>query len=175
MTTRHAEEIVDCYFVIHHHDMGKTIKAYSYEKKLAQYYMKFHNCKNYELRKVSKPMKVLDNILNESNNDKITIVNIYTRDRKHPGEKELIAVPLTSGEELLIRDDCNEFIKREINYSVIDKVFPYLKDRYKKALSRVFLPHIIQHVCHNNKNHVSKSIDFDQLFILRDFWADEFG
>ena len=84
------------YFIILKGNKENDIRAWTDNKNLAEFYLKFHNCKKHELRKVTKTYKSIVPILNENITNAIEIMNIITAEKKGSKKRAIsIQVPMT--------------------------------------------------------------------------------
>ena len=52
-------DIATFYFIIKEDGNNKEIKAWSDKKQLVEFYMDFHKCPKFRLKKITKPIEVL--------------------------------------------------------------------------------------------------------------------
>ena len=62
-------DIVTYYFIIVEDGNDKRIQAWSDHKELVKYYMEFHKCKYYSIKKVDDIFERVMDIINENAND----------------------------------------------------------------------------------------------------------
>ena len=172
------DDIVDYYFIIHHDRDNRRIVGWTDKKKVAEFYMKFHNCPNFEMKKITRTLEEMFKITQEENtHDEIGICNIYTRNRKkgRSDELELISIPATESEITITSQECNTFFSGRIGYSYINEAFPYLKKKYRESLEILFLDSIIKKVIHSVPDKYSSQIEMDQLMVLFKTFNSSFG
>jgi len=169
-------DIATFYFIINDDGKNKAIRAWTDKKQLAEIYLDFHKCPNYRLKKVTKCIDEINEILDENNNDEIVIGNIYMKDPdRKKGNVKIVSIPVTQVEITFINEECETFLSSRINYSYLNGVIPYLKKKYREALTDIFLPSIIKKVVYNKNDMINQDIKFDQLMVLFRSFPDDFG
>ena len=168
-------DIVTYYFIIRDDSYGKIIKGWTDQKLLAEFYMKFHNCKSFTLKKLTATIEEINDILRENHNDEISIVNILVRDQKRKGEMKSISIPATTVEMDFINDEDSTMFYGRIDYGYLNEIIPYFKDKYLKALSKLLLPSMIKKAVYNRSDKFNTSIQLDQLMVLVKHFPNDFG
>lgn len=168
------DEYCTFYFIIKYKDGEKSIQAWTDDKNLALSYMKFHNCKNFTMKKIRKLGKHMIEVLEENTHDEISLFNIGTRDTKHKYETKSITVPATQTEINFLNDESNTLASSLINYSIINNYIYYMKSKYQKALNNIGLVSCMNFVLHNNKSKFTSLIQFDQLLLLYRLFPENF-
>lgn len=173
------EDIMTCYFVVLDDGKNRQIRGWTDSKPLAEAYMEFHSCKGMRLKSLTKKFEDMVDILNENNNDEIQIFNITIRDpekkKKHQDNTKRISIPATDVEMMFIRDEGASFMYTTISYSYIFSAFPYLKNKYQKALSQIFLTDVMDKVLHNRMSPLVQTIQIDQLSLFVRSFPEQFG
>ena len=177
MLTYEPGDIATFYFIISNDGDIKRIKAWSDRKQLLDYYMDFHKCPKYSIKKITKPIEEINKILEENYHDEIEIGNLYIKDPKgkHNDDKKIISVPITSNEIKCIDEECATALASRVGYSYLNGSVPYLKGKYREALDDIFLSSMIQRAIHTRTDKISRYIEFDQLIVFFRFFPDEFG
>lgn len=173
-----ADEIVTYYFVIMSSDgLGGSdrVQAWSDDKDMVKAYMDFHKCPRFRMRKITKVMREMADILNENNHDEIHMYNITIRDPKHPRKTKEIVIPATVTEQLFINEEMNTFMMSSIDYGYLASVIPYLKPKYRKAIDAIGLTDIIKKNVHGQNPTSLQNVHMDQLMILAHSFPDHFG
>lgn len=174
-------DICTFYFVIREDKIKdiKIVQGWTDDKKLAEFYMEFHKCKNFKLKTVTNKIEEINKILNENYNDEIKICNIMVRNtdpkRKKGEEAKMIIIPATETEVTFINAETNTFMASRVNYSFMNEAIPYLKKKYRDALKSIFLVDIINHELHSKDSAVLQEFNFDQLSILFRSFPENFG
>jgi len=169
-------DIATYYFVILEDEHGKRIQGWTDRKSLAEFYMKFHNCSNYRLKKVTKTIEEIRGITEENCHDEIILANIITRDRNKKGsEIKHIVVPTTETEIRFVNEECDTFFSGKVNYAYLDGATQFLKNKYQRALERLFLPLIISKAVYNRSDPYREGIELDQLMVLFRSFPTNFG
>lgn len=172
------DELVTFYFVIMSSDgiYGEDrIQAWSDRKDLVKAYMQFHKCPHYRLKKITKPMHQMVEILDENNHDEINMYNITTRDPKHPKRTKRIVIPATVTEQLFINEEIANFMMTQIDYAFLANAVPYLKPKYQRALEQVLLMDIIRKNVHGQNPVSLQKVEMDQLLVLVRSFPEHFG
>ena len=164
-------EIVTFYFVVKR-DKENIIKGWTDKKKLADYYMKFHNHPDYFIQEITRKIEDMNKIMEDNYHDEIVLTNLFTRGDK---EGKLIIIPATSTEINLIREESNSFFASRIDYSYLDGSILYLKKKYRRALEKLFLNAVIEFVIYNRQNAITTQIDLDQLMLLIRAFPNDFS
>jgi hypothetical protein len=168
-----SDEIV-YYTIISNEADENYIKAWSRNKKIAEVYMKFHNCKHDKLKVSYVIDKAAVSFENEHSYSEISLAVLNTADKK--GGLKTIVVPVTETDINFITTDTNTFFSSRIKYDTLNMVFPYFKDKYQKGLRWIFLSDVIEKVVHNKENNpIANSIDFDDLRTLIKIRNIDFG
>lgn len=166
-------EIITCYFITD--EDTKEIKAWSKSKQLAEFFMEFHNCKKYKLKKITNTIEDIILITEENKHNEIAMASLYTRNREgRAGEIELISLPLTDIENNLVSTETDTFFAGGVNYAFLNDRIEFLKDKYYYALSALLLNSVIKKVVHNNADDRISYVHMDQLSILLKFCISEF-
>lgn len=165
------------YFVIADFDNVKRIQGWTDNKQLAEFYMDFHRCPNYRLKKITKRIEEMNEIIDESIHCEIVIGNLTTRDTsgKRSDGIKLIQVPATRSELTFITEETATFFATNMAYSYLNGVVPYLKKKYQDALDDLFLSAILKASIHNIPNKISQQIQLDQLMMLAKSFPTHFG
>lgn len=164
------------YFIIRKNkNKDSIIQAWTDVKALAEFYIDFHKCPAYSVRKITDRIETINNMIDDYYYNEISIANIYMRSKSNRCSKKNITLPLTSSELLTIQDSCDTFGSDIIDYANMNEMIPYLKNKYQKALNNIFLSAIIRRVIHNKPEKITQLIDFDQLAILTRMFPSEFG
>lgn len=163
------------YFIILKGTLDNELRAWTDNKSLAEFYLKFHNCKKHELRKVTKPYKHIVPILNENINNAIEIMNIITTETKGSKKRAMtIQIPMTREELGLINDTTSTFCSNMVDYSDINEYMHKLKPKYQRAIVNIGLSDVVDHEVYNNRSEFTKSTDLDQLKLLFKLFPDDF-
>lgn len=172
-------DTMTCYFVILDDGEHRQIRGWTDSKALAEAYMEFHSCKGMTLKSMTNKFSIIVDIINENTHDEIRIYNITIRDRekkkKHQNNTKEISIPATEVEMMFLRDEGASFMYSRISYSYLNSAFPYLKDKYQKALNHIFLPDVINRVLHNRTSPIVESIQIDQLSLFVRSFPEQFG
>ncbi len=177
MAKYEPDDIVTYYFILkkNEDDRSKTIQAWTDDKTLAKFYMDFHRCNNFILKKYTNKMKEISLLCDENLHDEIHICNFMIRDKKNENEVDTILIPATTTEFQFIKEECDNFMSTYISYSFINEAFPYLKNKYQEALKDILLLDVINQTIHNKSSSVIQMINFDQLMILLYSFQKNFG
>lgn len=165
-------DIATFYFVVKEDGNHPIIKGWTDNKKLAKFYMDFHNCPLFKLKEVRKCIEEMNGILNENIHDEIVVANLYTRDGR---DSKLVVIPATMNELTLIREESTSFFSGRIDYHWMDIWCRFLKNKYMRALDRLFLDHVIKFALHNKADQITSQIDLDQVKVLLKTFQDDFG
>ena len=169
-------DIVTLYLIINDDGKNKMIRAWTDKKQLAEIYLDFHKCPKYRLKKVTKSLEEIIDVINENANDEIVIGNIYMKDHERKkGNVKIVSIPVTQTEITFISEECETFLSSRINYSYLNGVIPYLKRKYREAMSDIFLPSGINKAVNNKNDKIYENIKFDQLMVLFRSFPDDFG
>ena len=179
MAKYQSGDIVTFYFVIK--DMGseKIIQGWTDNKEIAKFYIEFHKCKDFKLKKITNTIEEINKISEENWNDEIKLFNIITRNRnkksKHDDNFETIAIPATETEIRFVREETSTFLASRINYGLLNEVIPYMKKKYRDVLESIFLTDIIRKVIYNKNERITQLVEIDQLMILYKSFPENFG
>lgn len=161
------------YFVI---DTERSnVVGYSDIKDLVDFYMQFHNCKRFKLKKLSDTIDRIIPIIEENNNDEIKLYNITTRDPKNHKKSKIIQIPATGTEINFINEETADLMSSRIAYSEINLLIRYLKKKYQRALKDIFLVDCISKIIYSKNSYVLSNIEYDQLIILLRSFHENFG
>jgi len=171
------DDQVTIYFVIH--DLGdrQQVQAWSDNKEYVKAYMEFHKCRNFKLKSMTDVMRNILPILDENTNDEISLYNLTVKNPNHKRGKEAkyLVAPLTSTESMMINDEAKNFLLTRINYGYANEAFPYLKNKYQKALKDIFFEIIMKHIVYNTRNKLIEEFMLDELMILYESFPEHFG
>ena len=170
------DDVATFYFIINEFNNHKEIQGWTDSMDLAKIYMDFHKCKNFHLKKMTSTIEEINNIIEENLHDEISIYNISIKDRnKKYGKVVDINIPATVTEINFLNEESSTYMASQINYSSLNAVIPFLKDKYQKAMSDILLIDVINSVIHNKTSHITNCIEFDHLMILYRSFPDNFG
>lgn len=180
MARYESGDLVTFYFVVKDdkEEGVKMIKGWTHKKVLAEYYMEFHKCPSYSLKKVTKTIDEIREITEENPDDEIKVANLLTRKRegKRAGKDvETIQIPATETELRFVASECNTLVAGLVGYSYLNASVPFLKKKYQKALSTLLLPSLIMAACHNQRDKYVQQIELDELMILFKAFPSDFG
>jgi hypothetical protein len=174
MKNYEREDNVTFYFVLSKRASGgNDIKAWSDDKCCVEFYVKFHNCPNHHIRKVSKKMRDISSILNENHNDEIEIMNIITRDKNN--RPKIIQIPMTTTERSVVDDASKTFCSAMVDYSALNDHVGILKPKYQKSLERIGMMDIIRSTIYNKSTKFISEIEIDQLRLLARLFKGDFN
>lgn len=165
-------DIVTFYFIIKDEGKYSHIKGWTDNKKLANFYLQFHHSPSLRIKSVTKRIEEMNGMINENIHDEIVIANLYTRDGR---ESKMVIIPATTNELTLIRDECSTFFSGRVNYHWMDIWYRFFKNKYVKALDKLFLDNVIKFALHNKMDHITSQIDIDQIRILLRIFQEDFG
>ena len=168
-------DMVTYYFIINDDGRNSAIQGWTDDKKLAKFYLKFHNCKRFSMKSLTKTIEEISAILDENNNDEIKIINITVRDHKNHNRVKYLSVPMTNTEFMFVNEECKSLMASVVNYAFIESAIPYLKNSYKKDLKMILLIDSIDSNIHGKTSAIIKEMAFDQLMILLQSFPDNFG
>ena len=170
-------DIVTYYFIIYYEGTKRKLQAWTDDKKMAKYYLEFHKCKRFKLRKYVGSIEEVNKICEENLHDEIKIYNFTTkcRDKHKESETGTILIPATYTEYRFVNEECNTFLSTFIPYSYFNEAISYLKPKYRKILKDIFLTDIIDHEIHGIGRKIVTFFEFDQLAILFKSFPDNFG
>ena len=165
----------DCtiWFVVFDDGNSKRIQAYSDEKEYVDAYMEFHHCKHMRVKKITDRADRMFELLNENINDEIGIYNKKMRKKKN--KYEMVLVPMTYAESILVNDEVTSLMYTRIDYNFINEAMYYLKDKYQKAIKQILLKSAINKVVYNKADKIINSIDLDEVALLIKSQPDLFG
>ena len=169
------DEMITLYIIIYKTTEGNIIQGWAANKTLAEAYMEFHNCPKFSMKKVKKFASEFRDIIEDKHHNEIVLSNIYTRSQKNKHKYELVTVPVTEAEMVLIEAESNEFFSSHIRYDFLDQSLFYLKGKYLRALQNIFLTSVIGKVIHNRSDEFVLNVKMDQLKILYESFPDQFG
>ena len=81
---------------------------------------------------------------------------------------------MTITEMSIVNDDANTFMGSRIKYSKLEEYMPYLKTKYQKALSAIFLDQVIAKVMHEANTKFTNSVLLDDLIVFYRNYAEYF-
>ncbi len=168
-------DIVTYYFIINDDGKNKLIQGWTDNKSLAKFYLKFHKCKRFSMKILTKTIEDISRLLEENNNDEIKIMNITVRDSKNRNRVKYISVPMTSTEFMFVNEECKSLMASVVNYAFIESAIPYLKNSYKKDLKMILLLDSIESNIHQKTSAIIKEMEFDQMVALLQLFPDNFG
>ena len=172
------EDVITIYFVISKDDRGnKKIQGWTDEKECALSYMKFHKCKDFKITKRTSTFGKMIQLINENNNDEISLYNIETKSRHHKKyepETTLMVVPMTETERIFVNEECKTLLATRIDYNYINNAIDFLKNKYIKVLEKIFLKDAMKKVIHNQQS-VIDNFKLDELLILYYSFPENFG
>ena len=169
-------EIQTIYVVIYEGDKelkykNREIMAWSSDKNKIKFYLEFHKSKKLTLKKVTDNRRNLLELINSNINSEVYVHPLII---ENDGKEKVIYAPVT---ELEITD-LNEFIgsmgEGFIDYRIIYSKFPKLKDKYQKALAKLFLIDVIKYVMFSETNSLVESISLNQVKLLFKFHPNLF-
>lgn len=167
-------DIATFYFIINNSSNRNYIKAWTDDKNLAEFYMMFHKCPRFKIKKVVRSIEEINKMIDENYFDEISIANIIAKDNNSDDGKKLISIPLTGSELQVINDECNSFLSTFIEYSYISNSMSYLKNKYLEILDDILLVPIIDYLQSNVIDKRLGEIDMDQMIILLRSFPDDF-
>ena len=168
-----SDDIATFYFVIAKGDRDeKYIKAWTDERMLFDAYVDFHRSNLYEIKKITKSVRDLYQIVNENFYDEIKVGNLIVKKKYGYG---MVAVPITDAEMQFISEETNSVLATRIDYALINNYLPLFKGRYRNALKNIFLEAVIDQVVHNNFNKSMADVQIDQLALFYRSFPEHFG
>lgn len=173
-----VDDVIPFYFIIssNRKNDNKAIAAWTDDKQLAKFYMDFHNCKYLRLKVISdKPVSYIGGIIDECIHDEIGIYNIKVRSGNRREEMKTISIPATESEMMFVNADSQSYFASYVDYGYLNKVIPYLKDKWQGVLEDVLLNDVIKSVIHNKQSKYLQHIELDQLALLCKSFIDNFG
>lgn len=168
-------DIATFYFIINEYNDTKEIKGWTSKKQLAEFYIDFHKCPKYQLKKITKPIEEIYKITEDYYHSEIIIGNILVKNREKKGEVKLISIPATQDELNFIHEESSTFFATMMGYSYLNNVIPYLKKKYIEALDDIFLSSVIKKAIHNQSDKINQYIQLDELMILLKSFPENFG
>ena len=168
-------DMMTCYFVIK--DVpGKRpiVKAWSTDKGLVSFYMKFHKHPHFIVKEETSVARDMFRIMDQYSNDQIAVTNIETLSSNKKG-MDLISIPMTDNELDVVTDETNDFVKRYINYSIIDKFYHLIKPKYRQIFDDIFLSDITKYIVYRKKSNSIDHIHVDKLSVFIKTHEDDFG
>ena len=151
------------------------VKAWSDDKELVEFYIKFHNCKHFDVIVIDTTLDDIYDIINPSGNDEIKIVNLAIRDPDKPHKEKYIKVPMTEQEIDTMRLESESWGSDRINYHIIEKYYRLLKNKYKKIFNNILLLDILENIRTGSSTKILKEIKYDQLMLLYRTFPDNFN
>ena len=182
MKTYQLNDPVTFYFVVSSDvnvGKGMQIKAWTDDKDLLSFYMEFHNCSRYTIRKINKTFKEIINIINtDCPNDEITIAYLLTRnksDKKSSDPTKSVAVPATENELSIVRDSQTSGCAPLINYTLIHDALPKFKKKYQQVFRELGLYDLVGKELYNQTTEFTELLQIDELMLMFRAFPDEFG
>jgi hypothetical protein len=167
-------DIVTYYFIVQKDDNNsKVIKAWTDNKKLAKFYLEFHHCPNFRLKKLTDRIENISKITEENYHDEIVLYNALIKGKG--GKSKIIVIPATEIEIRFINEECQSFLYTKIDYSYLSNAIPFMKEKYQKAFDNIFLNSIIKKVIEERSDKYNSLIELDQLQVLVESFPDSFG
>lgn len=178
MAKYEKDDIVTYWFVIMKDNDDSCVQAWTDDKDLLNYYIDFHKCKLFKVKKITDTMQNIYEILNNSAHDEIGIyyVNIKNPNPKPGKEFKTIAVPMTETESRFVQEECSTFLATKIPYSQITHMIGFLKNKYQHALEGILFIDVMRTVLAEQRpTPLLQSIMMDELRILFESFPDKFG
>lgn len=185
--TYDMDDQVTFYFVTYREKGISTplIKAWTDDKVLLDFYLKFHNKKSFKVRTVKDSYKNVVTLINNSCiHDEIMLVNLITRHReayrqactrKPKNGITTVMLPLTIQEHCHVDDNAREFFSSEVDYSFINRFTNRLKGKYQKALGQIGLLDVVDQAIMNKPSKFVRSVEIDEVMILLRFFRGDFN
>ena len=168
------DDEVTFYFVIYENDGSPIIQGWTDDKELAKSYLDFHSSKKLKMKSIKGDYRnTIVPILNESANDEIQLVNIFIH-KKDYGSKQ-VTVPMTMTESMFINSEETSFFSSRIDYTTLNIMVPFLKNKYQRILKHIHLMDIINQTIHSKESEFTMNTRLDQLMILVRSFPDYFG
>ena len=143
------------------------VVAWSQNKDLAKFYMKFHKCKYMKLKTITDyPKYIHEHIINNNINCEIQLAPLPSKKYNKNTNSEYFIVPVTELELTDLNEFSGLFCEGLIDYKIIHSYYPYLKKKYRKAIDLILLPLIIQDVLFTSYKTFS-SENYDEFINMR--------
>jgi len=164
------------YFIVLTTGNQNSVKAWTDNKDMAEFYMEFHNCKNFQMRKMSNKYGEIIKIINANINDEIQIYNLLVKDEKETDGIDVIQVPATKSEIDIMNDAINtRCASSMVDYSNMNKYVNRLKKPYQKALNKIGLLDLIASEIYNIPSKFTDNLQIDGLKLLFRLFSDYFS
>lgn len=165
-----------------------SIKAWTDDKVLLDFYLKFHNRKAFKVKKFTDTYKEISTMINRTCiNDEISLHSLITAKRDGLGKSKVkgkageisdkitvVQAPITTNERVQIDDNASTFCSSMIDYGNLNRVLPLLKEKYVKALKGIGLLDVISSTVMSQPTKLTKNVHLDELVILLKFFPTEF-
>lgn len=178
MVKYEKDDIATYWFVIKSSHGESNIQAWTDDKDMLEYYINFHKCKSFKVKKMTDTMQHIYQVINESVHDKIDIYNITIKNPNPKPGKEFknIMIPMTETEMHFVNEECQTFCATRVPYSEVSKKIYMLKNKYQRALEGILFVATMRTVlAEESPNPILTSIAMDQLRILVESFPDNFG
>lgn len=157
----------------------KQIHAWSDDKTLIKFYLDFHKCDSFIVKKRYDKIENIASILDENTHDEINISYITIRNpdekKRHKEPIKRIAVPITETEMNFIQAETNSCLSTRIGYHDIYDALKFLKPKYQMALCDIKLPEVAAFVINGKRSKFVESLQYDELMVLMMSFQDKFG
>lgn len=178
MAKYEKDDITTYWFVVKTSNGASEIQAWTDDKDLLDYYMNFHKCKSFKVKKMTDTIEHIYQVINESVHDEIGIYNITIKNPNPKPGKEFknIMVPMTEVEMRFVNEECQTFCATRVSYSAVDKKIYMLKNKYQRALEGILFVQVMRVVLAESRpSNILTAISMDQLRILVESFPDNFG
>lgn len=153
------------------------IQAWSDQKDLAKFYMAFHRCKHFTLRKITDTLYNMNRLLDECYHGEITLYNAVTKDRskKRSSAYKYVRVPMTNNEIAIIKAENSGLAGTAVNYTILNDLYPYMSKKRKRLANDMMLTDAIKATIHNQPSQRIMGVKIDELYMLYRIFPETFG
>lgn len=123
----------------------------------------YHNF-NFRIMKRTDEWGNIVPLINENINDELVLYNLTTQGKN--GKPEKVAVPLTLTLYARLQDMTTNFGLMDIDESIIEKLFPRIKKKYRDALNTLHFEEIMNANIHSDYSKFTTQLKMDEVKLL---------
>ena len=156
-------------------DTRETIThAWTDDKELAKWYLKFHHSKRMKLKRIDTTYEDARDFISNYMYEQIKVGYLMT---KHPRKKGSVTIPfpVTDAERQFLDDEVADLCNGYVGYQTIYEMAPFLKRKWESLLMKdLQLYSVLEYVINNHIGKIEWITGMDEVRMLQMYMPDKF-
>ena len=165
---------ITIYCIMFDDDREVITWAWTDNKELAKWYLKFHNSKQMKLKRIDTIYEDARDFISNYMYEQIKVGYLMTKDPHNKGSIT-IPFPVTDAERQYLDDESADLCNGYVGYRTIYEMAPFLKRKWESLLMKdLQLYPILEYVIHSHIGKIEWIAGMDEVCMLQMYMPEKF-